>query len=576
MVTNRMVQNSMKNSQKDILKIIFVDRLGFRMLILLCAFFSAVSGLLLPYFQKQFSQNLQVAPLAYCVLFTLLYFGLNQLTLFVGQYESIIAQKKMALLLYERNLQLKPLTIQNRSVGEIVSLYTTDVPSAGVWLEQSLPYSLTIAFPLLLTPVFLHSVYHLSWFFSLGLVLSIVLINSLLAYRQSKFLFRFKFLAAARMGLVNEWIQNIRGLKILNWISGFEKKIIKKRVEETKNRISMVTNGQIMNAISSSINFWMNIAILAYFVWLQDEVLNKSDLIGLLWVTGVFLARPFRQLPWFFTFLFDGWTSFQRLVNFLNLKNQNEVIQRSINVPSEELIHVKNLNLILADHKKLLSNIDLTVGTGEMIAVIGPVGSGKSLLLKSLIRETPFIADEFYCAAASYLPQEHFVMSATLRDNVNFNYGSDVSNDHEILRALKKSQFNFELDRIGDASAHSLSSTNNASALNVTVGERGLNLSGGQKQRVTLARQIYNLKKLIILDDPLSALDINTEASLIQEFVDLKQKGHTLILTTQRFTVLPFCDRVIFIDQGRLTYDGPAAEFLKADKYQSFLKGEFQ
>lgn len=560
----------MRYSHKNILKIIFIDRIGFRILLILCSLFSAISGLLLPYFQKQFSQNLEASMLAYGVLFTLLYFVLNQLTLFIGQYESIRAQKKLALLLYRTNLQLKPLTIQNKTVGEIVSLYATDIPSITNWLEQSLPYGFSIAFPLILTPIFLNQFYHLSWFFSFGLVLTIIFVNSLMAYRQSIFLFRFKYLAAARMGLVNEWIQNIRGLKILNWIAGFENKIIKKRIEETKNRMSMVTNGQFMNAISSSINFWMNLAILAYFVWWQKEILSKSDLIGLLWVTGVFLAKPFRQLPWFFTFVFDAWTSFMRLANFLKLENEPEVIKHPIQPKnSNTLIAVKNLNLTLKispeKSVQVLKHINLNASSGEMIAVIGPVGSGKSLLLKSLIRETPFHADEFYCVPASYLPQEHFVMSASLRDNVNFNYGSNKEHDQDVTRSLKKSQFSFELDRIGDSSER---------GLDVVIGERGLNLSGGQKQRVTLARQIYNARKLVILDDPLSALDVNTESSLIQEFIELKKSGHTLILTTQRFTVLPFCDRIIYVDQGEILYDGPAAPFIHLEKYQPFLKGE--
>ena len=87
----------MTGAQKKILKIVFIDRIIFRVLILACALFSALSGLLLPYLQKKFAENLDDVFLIYGVGLTLLYFGLNQLTLFLGQYESVIAQKKIAI-----------------------------------------------------------------------------------------------------------------------------------------------------------------------------------------------------------------------------------------------------------------------------------------------------------------------------------------------------------------------------------------------------------------------------------------------------------------------------------------------
>ncbi|MEQ1724102.1 MAG: ABC transporter transmembrane domain-containing protein, partial [Pseudobdellovibrio sp.] len=343
----------MTSGSKTILKTIFLDRPHYRILILVLSVVSAVLGLAVPYYQKIFSTHLDYAPLAICVALSLGYLVLNQLTLFVGQNESIQAQRKLAEILYRHNLYLKPLTLQKRSVGEVVSLYATDVPSATVWLEQSLPYGLTTIIPLVLTPVFLYYFYELPLSFSLSLVAALLLLNSIMAYRQSIFFFRFKILAADRMGLVNEWIQNIRGLKILNWIEGFENKIIKKRREETVNRIHMLTNGQVMNSISSSIMFWLNLAMLGFFIWFYDKTFSKADIISLLWVTTVFLSRPLRQLPWFFTFVFDAWTSFKRLADFLDLQNAPAQVLSSVKTNSELILQIKNLNLEI-NGKKLL------------------------------------------------------------------------------------------------------------------------------------------------------------------------------------------------------------------------------
>ena len=472
----------MTSGQKELLRIIFFNRFRYRVVIVLLALLSSLCGVLLPYYQKEFSTKLDYLTLVYCVILALVYFGFNQLTAFVGQNESIHAQKTLAQKIYEQTLRLKSLTLQNRNVGEIVSLYTTDVPSLTVWLEQSLPYGFTTLFPLILTPWFLSSFYGLPLKLSLTLIFVLIALNGAMAYRQSIFFFRFKKLAADRMGLVNEWIQNIRGLKILNWIDGFETTIIRKRREETRNRIAMVTNGQVMNSISSSVTFWLNLAVIGFFIWIEPKELGKAELIGLLWITTVFLSRPLRQLPWFFTFVFDAWTSYRRLAEFLTLKNKKEIIH-SEEHDANSLVEVRGLTLGM-NNKPLLNIKDFKVTRPEIIALVGPVGAGKSLFLKSLAKETSFEAQRFFIGDSSYIPQEYFVMSASLRDNVNFNYQSPKSEDESIMAALKKAQFDFELDRVENG-------------LETFIGERGLNLSGGQKQRVSLARQFKNLKKLI-------------------------------------------------------------------------------
>lgn len=549
----------MSSGAKTILRIVFLERIHFKLLILILSLFSALFGLAVPYYQKIFLTDLGYQSLFICVVLSLIYLIFHQLTLFVGQTESIQAQKKLAETIYHHNLKLKPLTLQNKTVGEIVSLYSTDIPSLTVWLEQSMPFGLTIVFPLILTPLFLLRFYDLPLNFSLSLVMALVFLNSLMAFRQSLFFYKFKKIAADRMGLVNEWIQNIKGLKVLNWIEGFENKIIKKRREETTNRIGMLTNGQLMNSVSSNMMFWLNLALLAFFVWFYDKAFTKADILSLLWVTTVFLARPLRQLPWFFTFVFDAWNSYKRLVAFFDLTNKEELIKSTEKSDLSSILEIKNLELTI-DDRNLLKNINLTVKPKEMIGLIGPVGAGKSLLIKSLIKETPFTADVFSCKNISYLPQEHFIMSASLRDNMNFYYQSSHEFDNKIMQHLSQAQFDFELDRVKDG-------------LDTVIGERGLNLSGGQKQRVSLARQMMYPNTLMLLDDPLSAVDISTEQQLINEFVKLQQQGLSILMTTQRFTALPFCTRIIYMNAGKIEYDGSAQDFLNNPKYESFLKG---
>lgn len=555
------------NSQKDVVYFILFDRLAVRIGIMVLAFLATLAGLAVPYYQRDFMTQLTASPLLICTLLALVSFIFLQLTNFLGQREALITQKELAEKLYHHILRLKPLTTSHKTVGEMVALYTTDIPSCTMWLEQTIPYALTTAFPLILAPIFLNLVYHIPYSLTLILILAIVVINLLLARRQSGFFYQFKVLAGQRMGLVNEWIQNIKSLKSLNWVQGFESKIIKKRVEETNNRISMVTNGQIMNSISSSVTFWLNLAVLFFIAYLHNELIGHIDLIAVMWVMGVFLAKPLRQLPWFFTMMFDAWTSIRRTGEFFSLKNATYHIDNpNIPLKDDETLVVNQLNLIIQG-KPVLKNINLSIKKHEVVALIGPIGSGKSVLLKSIMKETPFTAKRLDKLAHNYLPQEPFILSATLNENIVLEYHEDERQQQETSvrahKALTQAQFDMTGDRIADG-------------LKTVIGERGLNISGGQKQRLNLARLFYNPQPIFLLDDPFSAVDVGTEKKLIQALFTLRKDGHSFLVITQRYEFLKHCDRVIYLEQGEIKFDGAYAEFITHTKYQKFIAGDVQ
>lgn len=555
------------NSQKDVIHFILFDRLPVRIGIMVLAFLATLAGLAVPYYQRDFMSHLTLSPLLLCTGLALLSFILLQMTNFLGQREALITQKALAEKLYHHILRLKPLTTSHKTVGEMVALYTTDIPSCTMWLEQTIPYALTTAFPLILAPIFLNVVYAIPYGLTLSLILALVTVNLLLARRQSGFFYQFKILAGQRMGLVNEWIQNIKSLKSLNWVQSFESKIIKKRIEETNNRIAMVTNGQIMNSISSSVTFWLNLAVLFFIAYMHNELIGHIDLIAVMWVMGVFLSKPLRQLPWFFTMMFDAWTSVRRTGEFFSLENAPYHIDNpNLPLKPDETLVVKDLNLVI-QNKIVLKDINLTLKKQEVVALIGPIGSGKSVLLKSIMKETPFTAKRLDQLPHSYLPQEPFVLSGTLTENIALEYLEDETQIKETsphaFKALQQAQFDIASDRISNG-------------LQTVIGERGLNISGGQKQRLNLARLFYNPLPLFLLDDPFSAVDVGTEKRLIEALFALRKDGHSFLVITQRYEFLKHCDRVIYIEQGEIKFDGVYREFIQHTKYQKFIAGDIQ
>jgi ABC-type multidrug transport system fused ATPase/permease subunit len=389
---------------------------------------------------------------------------------------------------------------------------------------------------------------------------------------------RYKQLGAERIGLVNEWIQNIRTLKILGWMESYEKKIVSKREDETENRISMVTNGQAMNSISSSITFFLNLVALFTLISAKPNI-TPGEILSILWIVGIFLTRSFRQMPWFFTFGFDGWTSVKRLSAFLTMKNSGSCFQEEIliHTPSPEIIgpsiEVKNLNLKI-DKKNVLNNISFSVKSNEFIAIVGEVGSGKSLLLLSLIGETGADFESYkienmnmlqqknseLCKYFAYVPQEGFVMSASLRENIAFDYEVPTKMDSRMNFSLQAAQFNIEKENFSEK-------------LDTEIGERGVNLSGGQKQRVSLARADFYDCPALLLDDCLSALDVNTEKSIIESLLKGKWKNKTRLLVTHRLSVLNEVDRILFLVDGEIQDQGTLNELLnRSEKFKVFIK----
>lgn len=596
---------------KSLFHEVIYTRFYARVFILLCSLSSAVFGLLGPFFQKEFIDHLTHTQTAHPMI-TFLPVGISplwlilaaficvisaqaciQLTNYLGTREALILQRIFAERLYQKTLNMRVDTMSHRPVGEIVSLYATDVQGATVFLDQTLPAGASTLFPLLLAPFAISLMFDIPVWPTVILMTFMVSLNTFMGLRQSKFFYQFKQLAAERIGLVNEWIQNIRTIRILGWTHNFEKNIFDKREVETLNRVKMVTNGQVMNSLSSSITFILNIIALGTLVLYSKEKVTGGELLALLWIVGIFLTRPFRQMPWFFTFAFDSWTSLKRLEEFFAIKNnqtlietieaktkENEAIQstEAQNPDEKNALQVRGLNLRISG-RWILKNINLNIHHGEFVAVVGEVGAGKSMLLLSLLKETGAKFDFYHIGDKdaqsltsnevrghfAYVPQEGFIMSASLRENVALLYDIDPERDPMIEESLRLAQFDLNTERV-------------EKGLQTEIGERGVNLSGGQRQRVSLARVHLHQAPILLLDDCLSAVDVDTEQKLFDQLLLGAWQNRTRILVTHRLSALGRVDRILFMEDGRIidqgTFEGLLARNEKFREYTTTVAKE--
>jgi ATP-binding cassette subfamily B protein len=228
-------------------------------------------------------------------------------------------------------------------------------------------------------------------------------------------------------------------------------------------------------------------------------------------------------------------------------------------------LHVEHLTFSYGA-RKVVDDVSLSVRPGESLAIVGRTGSGKSTLAMLLARLLPTPANAVridgvdVCelplsavrSAIGYAQQDAFLFSTTVSRNIGFALDQPDSADAQvkIRDAAREAQVLEEALGLPEG-------------FDTVVGERGVQLSGGQKQRIALARALVWEPKILILDDPLSAVDAKTEKAIL-EAIDRQTARRTVLLVTHRIVAASRCDRAVVLDEGRIVEQGTHEELMRA------------
>jgi ATP-binding cassette subfamily B protein len=285
---------------------------------------------------------------------------------------------------------------------------------------------------------------------------------------------------------------------------------------------------------------------------LGDFVAFTSYLAMLIWPTVV--------MGWILNLLQRGAASMARLNAVLNAKP--EIAEPLQPVSMEKLageIEFRHLSFGY-ESEPLLKDISLTIRPGMKLGIIGPVGSGKTTLVRLIARLYPVSDGMLFLDgtdinrlplkelrnAIGFVPQESFLFSRTIEKNIA--YGREGASREEVEAATRLAQ----LDR--DVAGF-------PQGFETLVGERGVTLSGGQKQRTAIARALLKNPSVLILDDPLSAVDARTEEEILNGLARYYGK-RTVLIVSHRLSALRECDRIIVLEEGTIVEQGTHDELL--------------
>lgn len=288
------------------------------------------------------------------------------------------------------------------------------------------------------------------------------------------------------------------------------------------------------------------------------------------------LLEPFWTLADFILVYQTGKTSFEKLQELIETGDDLEV-DGSVEIAELDSISFKNYSFSYPQSDRpSLQEINWTLKAGQTVGIVGKTGSGKTSLVRQLLRQYPVGQGDFLVNHQSvldfkrssleqkigYVPQEHILFSKSVGENIAF--GKRDSSLEEIEAAIATAAFSQDLERMSHG-------------LDTMIGERGVSISGGQKQRISIARAFLREPDLLILDDSLSAVDARTEGQIIQN-IQKERAGKTNVIVTHRLSAVNHADWVLVLDEGRIVEEGRPADLLAQEGwyYEQYQRQQSQ
>jgi len=413
-------------------------------------------------------------------------------------------------------------------------------------------------------------------FVNTSISLSIFLIFSLVALALNRYMKSSTYklgIDEARLGVssnenIIEALNSYRELVVKNRRSFYIEKITKLRMD-----LAVVNAKKNFLPNLSKYAFEIALIVASFFIaGIQFALYNSSQAIASL---AIFLAASTRIAPAILRIqqntinLRYGLGSVEKTMNMIDFArsgHHDKLISTSNSFDHHDFqpsVDIKDLSFSYENNGNFaIKNLNLHIATGTQVAITGSSGAGKTTLVDLILGVFPNDSDSVkisgltplssfsrWPGAVAYVPQNINIMNTTIRENISQGYEFDSLDEERVWNSLKVAHL--------DEFVKSL-----PLGIDTHVGEFGNQLSGGQRQRLGIARALFTAPKLLILDEATSALDAETESLISQTIKELKGKC-TVILIAHRLSSVMNADKVIFMENGKITAEGTFSEVRK-------------
>ncbi|WP_375500798.1 ABC transporter ATP-binding protein [uncultured Nostoc sp.] len=467
--------------------------------------------------------------------------------------------------IFEHLLKLEPAYFASNTAGDLISRATSDVDNIKRLLGFAVLSLANTVFAYALTlPVMLAISVDIT-LASLAVYPFMLLLVSLFSNRLRKQQAAVQEQLSDISGLIQEDISGIALIKI------YAQEANERRAFAKKNQQLLTANlelAKLRNTLFPLIGGLANVSSLV-IIWLgaarmSSGTLQVGDFLALL-IYVERLVFPTALLGFTITAYQRGEVSIDRLESILSVTPKIQDTADAIHLPVAELkgeVTAKNLTYTYpGSTTPALKNVNFTIAPGETVAIVGAIGSGKSTLANALPRLLDIESGQLFLdgvditkialadlrGAIAYVPQDSFLFSTTIKNNIR--YGDPISKQEQIESVAKLAQIESEIN-------------NFPQQYETIVGERGITLSGGQRQRTALARAMLVNAPVLILDDALSSVDNQTATQILKNLSGGTVRK-TVIFITHQLSAAAAADRIFVMEKGKIVETGNHLQLLE-------------
>jgi len=458
--------------------------------------------------------------------------------------------------LFQKLLDLPPTFYDKTRVGDLMARFTNDVNAVRMAMGPAIVMTIDSIFLISVTIIAMGSFtsWKLTWIAIIPLPL-LAVVSTFFGRIIHK---RFKRVQAAFSNLTDTVEESISGARLIKsyGIEGLRNDTLNEKSDNyVQENIKLIKVWGMFFPLIQMLS--MLGSVLATFFGGQMVVLGQLTLGEYVTFTSYLgmLIWPMTAFGWVINMVQRGRASYKRLMEVLEEKN-NIVVEDPVSLEDfNGHILLKNLTFTYpTGNRPVLRDIDFELNPGTKVAIVGTTGSGKSTLAKLIARLYPIekgmlfidgydinrLPPEVIREKIAYVPQETFLFSETIRNNIRF--GNMELTDSEVEKYASIASIHEDIISFPEG-------------YDTLVGERGVTLSGGQKQRVAIARALIKQTPIIVLDDCLSAVDTETEKKILDSLKDSQGK-HSIVVVSHRLKAVVDADMIYVMHEGRIVERG--------------------